>query len=110
MVRDNVTGLIWEVKTDDAGPRDKDNKYTWDEANAYCDALELGGHSDWRLPSREELRSIVDYSIFYFDPAINVSYFPNTVSSGYWSSTTHAFLRGRRMGRLFRLRLRQRQQ
>ena len=28
-VRDNVTGLIWEVKTDDGGVHDKDNKYIW---------------------------------------------------------------------------------
>jgi hypothetical protein len=28
-VRDNVTGLIWEVKTDDGGLRDQDWKYTW---------------------------------------------------------------------------------
>ncbi len=28
-VKDNVTGLIWEVKTDDGGLHDKDDKYTW---------------------------------------------------------------------------------
>ncbi len=28
-VRDNVTGLIWEVKTDDGGLHDKDDEYTW---------------------------------------------------------------------------------
>ena len=28
-VRDNVTGLIWEAKTDDGGLRDKDWTYTW---------------------------------------------------------------------------------
>ncbi len=28
-VKDNVTGLIWEKKTDDDGLRDKDNTYTW---------------------------------------------------------------------------------
>lgn len=27
--RDNTTGLIWEVKTDDGGLRDKDHRYTW---------------------------------------------------------------------------------
>ena len=29
MVRDNVTGLIWEVKTDDVSIHDKDNLYDW---------------------------------------------------------------------------------
>jgi len=28
-VRDNVTGLVWEVKTDDGGLRDKDWRYSW---------------------------------------------------------------------------------
>ncbi|MDA3789060.1 MAG: hypothetical protein PF503_11320 [Desulfobacula sp.] len=28
MVRDNITGLIWEVKTDDGSVHDKDNTYT----------------------------------------------------------------------------------
>jgi hypothetical protein len=28
-VQDNVTGLIWEVKTDDGGLHDKDDRYTW---------------------------------------------------------------------------------
>ena len=29
MVRDNVTGLIWEVKTDDGSIHDKDDTYGW---------------------------------------------------------------------------------
>jgi hypothetical protein len=32
MVRDNVTGLIWEIKTDDGTIHDKDNRYRWDDA------------------------------------------------------------------------------
>lgn len=28
-VKDNVTGLIWEVKTDDGGLHDKDDTFTW---------------------------------------------------------------------------------
>ena len=28
-VRDNISGLIWEVKTDDSGLHDKDDLYTW---------------------------------------------------------------------------------
>ncbi|MCI5180202.1 MAG: DUF1566 domain-containing protein [Candidatus Electrothrix sp. AW3_4] len=28
-VKDNVTGLIWEVKTDDDGLHDKDDRYNW---------------------------------------------------------------------------------
>ena len=109
MVRDNITGLIWEVKTDDGSIHDKDDTYTWCDSNPgtnggnagicgdgtdtedFIDTLDndgFGGFSDWRLPTREELRSIADYG--RHDPAIGTSYFPNTALSNYWSSTTYA--------------------
>ena len=46
------------------------------------------GKGDWRLPNRNELQSIVDYSLY--NPAIDTIYFPDTVASDYWSSTTSA--------------------
>ena len=88
MVRDNVTGLIWEVKQDKNGvqnydnPHDADNTYTWydpdpatnggdagtpgegTDTDDFINALNnagFGGYSDWRMPGREELRSICDY-------------------------------------------------
>jgi hypothetical protein len=63
--------------------------YTWEQALTYCENLTLGGHSDWRLPNRNELQSIVDYS--RYNPAIDTTYFPGTVASTYWSSTTYAY-------------------
>jgi len=75
MVRDNVTGLIWEVKTDDGSIHDKDNKYTWYDSNSqtnggnagtsgdgtdtedFIKALNdanFGGYSDWRFPTVKE--------------------------------------------------------
>ena len=62
--------------------------YTWEQALTYCENLTLGGHSDWRLPNRNELQSIVDYS--RYNPAIDTTYFPGTVASYYWSSTPYA--------------------
>ena len=109
MVRDNVTGLIWEVKTDDNSIHDKDNTYTWCDTNPdtnggnagtcgsgtdtedFINALNAenyGGFSDWRLPTREELRSIVDYG--RYNPSVDTAFFLKTVSSYYWSSTTYA--------------------
>jgi len=117
-VRDNVTGLIWEVKTDDNGLRDKDWTYTWyndlspnggnagstgsntcggflsSQCNtqAYTAAVntltpKLCGFDGWRMPTREELRTIVNSATF--NPAIATSYFPRTVN-GYWSASPYA--------------------
>ena len=87
VVTDTSTNLMWEVKTDDGGPRDKDNYYSWEQALSYCENLTLAGYNDWRLPNRNELQSIVDYNTY--NPSID-PIFSYTQSSGYWSSTTYA--------------------
>jgi hypothetical protein len=56
-----------------------------------CGSLNLGGYSDWRLPTKKELTTIIDYSIPYPGPTINTTYFPNANASVYWSSTTYAY-------------------
>jgi hypothetical protein len=92
MVKDNVTGLIWENKTDDGSIHDKDNTYTWDRAQsvfiANLNAAHFGGFSDWRLPTIKELSFIVNSGTC--SPAINTACFPHTMSSYYWSSITYA--------------------
>jgi hypothetical protein len=112
MVRDNVTGLIWEVKQDKDGtenyanPHDADNTYTWYDSNPdtnggnagtpgddtdtedfinELNANSYGGHNDWRMPTIKELAYIVDYSISRPGPAINSEYFSNTQGDKYWS-------------------------
>ena len=99
MVRDNVTGLIWEVKTTDGSIHDKENTCPWtdfsdgqNEFTAELNAMGFGGFSDWRIPTIRELVSIVDYD--QFNPAINTSYFPNIVSTSYSSSTPAASVQG----------------
>ena len=52
-VTDLKTGLMWQQAPSSSG-------YTWQQAVDYCNNLELGGYSDWRIPSCKEL-----YSIFY---------------------------------------------
>ncbi len=49
---DTATGLMWTKK-------DQGN-LNWKQATAYCQNLQLGGHSDWRLPEIEELQGIYD--------------------------------------------------
>ncbi len=110
-VKDNVTGLMWEMKTDDGGIHDKDNTYRWGGKTARIqegvtygtryndwDTLVDGangqnfcGFSDWRVPSKEELRSIVNYNIPWPGPMIDTTYFPNMrAATGFWSSSPDA--------------------
>jgi hypothetical protein len=80
-VTDNVTKLMWQ-KTVSMTTSNQD------QAVMLCDALSLGGYSDWRLPSQIELVSLVDYGAS--SPAINATFFPDTPIAGnglFWSST-----------------------
>ena len=92
MVRDNVTQLVWEVKTDDGSIHDKDSVYNWQDAHdlfvTQVNTSKFGGHADWRLPSIKELASIVNRG--RYNPTINTAYFPNTLF-GYWSGTSTSF-------------------
>jgi hypothetical protein len=104
MVRDENTGLIWEVKTTDGSVHDESNTYTWNDAQsvfiADLNANNFGGYNDWRLPNPKELLSIADYSVFA--PSINTQYFPNTHDSPavgdwshHWTSKSASFNNGR---------------
>lgn len=75
-VLDKKTGLMWQDK-DDMVERN------WKEASLYCEKLAYGGYDDWRVPSINELMSIIDYSRYC--PAID-SVFGNS-SSWYWSNS-----------------------
>ena len=79
IVKDSVSKLEWQ---DNA----VGSTMAWEDAITHCEELSLGGHSDWRLPNINELKSIVDRSKDY--PAI-VNGFENTSSYSYWSSTTY---------------------
>ena len=58
----------------------------WQTANSYCENLVLGDRDDWRLPTADELKSIIDES---YEPAVNPKYFSNTEPSQYWSSSLY---------------------
>jgi hypothetical protein len=90
-VTDKVTGLMWQKAIGSIGGV---TTFTWANALAYCPTLNLGGHTDWRLPSAIELVSIVDYSVGDPGPTINATMFPGTPGRtgpqtvySFWSSS-----------------------
>ncbi|MCP3894492.1 MAG: DUF1566 domain-containing protein, partial [Bacteroides sp.] len=53
-VSDNNTGLLWEQAH-------HTERLSYYSAKTACESLELGGHTDWRLPSLKELFSLADF-------------------------------------------------
>ena len=107
IVMDNLSGLMWQDNSDaisvikpwltqknydkctgSNGQTQDSSKCidtSGDTAATYCKHLKLGGYSDWRLPTIDELMYIVNRN--KLNPTIN-SVFKNKRSYGwYWTST-----------------------
>mmetsp|Transcript_14327 Transcript_14327/g.17325 ORF Transcript_14327/g.17325 Transcript_14327/m.17325 type:complete len:337 (+) Transcript_14327:593-1603(+) len=93
IIEDSTTGLQWQKGDSGEG-------LDWPSALKYCNNLELGGFSDFRLPNAKELQSIVDYtrspdttSSPAIDPLFDATSFTNEAGDldwyYYWTSTTH---------------------
>ena len=90
MIRDLSTDLFWQ--------KEPVKKATWKEALAYCESLDYAGHSDWRLPNKNELLSLVDYSKIAAEAEAEeeeeteevsevISSFPGMTPDLFWTST-----------------------
>ena len=85
-VTDPKTGLTW-IKDPTALDKKFSKTMTYEDADKACKELNIGGLKDWRLPTREELLTIVDLT--RYSPAID-PIFVNTKCSWYWTSTPYA--------------------
>ena len=83
-VLDRETGLVWE-KEPGVSARD------WRVSSTHCTLLSLGGRKGWRLPTIQDLASLIDPAVAFPGPVlpsghpfIGIHLFPY----GYWSSTS----------------------
>lgn len=53
VVQDHVSKLMWAASDNGAD-------INWHDSEAYCQNFDLGGYSDWRLPTLEELAALYD--------------------------------------------------
>jgi len=105
-ITDTQTGLMWEKKTTAVGSgtsntdiRDVDNTYTWEYAmNDWIDRLNgrliafqndgaFARHSDWRLPTMQELQTIVEPQA---PGRINAAFGANAPAT-YWTASRRLF-------------------
>ncbi|WHN65087.1 DUF1566 domain-containing protein [Cysteiniphilum sp. QT6929] len=90
---DKLTGLMWAKDGNAAGMKN------WNDAISYANNLTLCGYTDWRLPTINELVSLLNYSdTVSLGNWLNVNGFSNIQtgsrwidSSAYWSSTVDSF-------------------
>lgn len=75
---DGVTGLIWQRQA-------SSGVMTWEDAKRYCACLGVDGTGGWRLPSRIELASLVDYT--KTTPSIDSDAFPDTSPENFWTAS-----------------------
>lgn len=99
--QDKVTGLVWELKTNDGGLHDRNrlfNDVPNDPANANVqvaavNAAGLCGKQDWRRPSVDELFGLVDLheqSAGFF-PGMELNWFPDhSNGDSYWTNGIYA--------------------
>jgi hypothetical protein len=86
-VTDNRNGLMW-VKAPHTLSGNT-NRQSWGNAVDFCNGLTHAGQSDWRLPNRFELESLLDLSCYA--PTLPSGHpFTGVQSIYYWSSSTFA--------------------
>lgn len=78
-IDDGNTVLAWQKTL-------STSTYTQEEAANYCKNLVIADYH-WRLPTRQELLTIVDNG--KYNPAINTAAFPDTPSTDFWTSDNY---------------------
>ncbi|EIJ35707.1 DUF1566 domain-containing protein [Thiothrix nivea] len=91
-VTDTQTGLMWKRCSEGQSGADCSGnpaEYSWNAAmSKFGEGVSFAGYNDWRMPTIEELKTLVDKSQ---KPTINQTAFPNTPSAWFWSASPVAY-------------------
>jgi hypothetical protein len=82
-VLDRETGLVWEKSRTDS------DSFDWFRAQTHCASLMTGGRLGWRLPTVQELASLVDPSVPFQGTALPPGhpFTGNRLQNDHWSAT-----------------------
>ncbi len=80
-IKDTKTGLMWAKDG-------SSETMSHEKAEKYCKESSLAGYKDWRLPTVEELASLIDYK--KYNPAIVSDLFNVKTDDWYWTGTIYA--------------------
>ena len=88
-VRDNTQQVVLDKKNHKIYYDAKaSSKMTYDDAQKYCEKMDYLGYTSWRVPTKEELRSLLELS----RRKITVKHaFKNVQQGIYWASTTDRY-------------------
>ncbi len=88
--KDVKTGRVWSRNA--LSPERTSSFWTWTPAKNYCENLVEGGYTDWRMPTRDELKTVsVNGAGTYLDvfwSAGGPGVVPSEVDYNKWSTTT----------------------
>lgn len=82
-ITDTKTGLMWATKDNGAS-------INWRDACSYCENFNLGGYSDWRMPTLAELVSLYDPEVTN-NQGYHLTKHIDTSAETCWSSDTRGY-------------------
>ena len=86
-VLDRETGLVWERSPSISG-----FGTSWNEAVALCNNVAVGNRKGWRLPTIQELASLVDPSVSAPGPTLPNGHPFQAPAAVYWSATNSTLI------------------
>jgi len=94
---DLETELMWKKRAEINSRSGKFQLYNWNQAIQYAQLMKFIGYHDWRLPTRNELMTLISKTTNKLNARIDDHYFPDTKPAQYWSASevsnrrTHAW-------------------